>query len=96
MRKKNTEILADVIRQVLKEQRIEKPLYEHRVINAWPVVLGKNIMQYTSALNVKNGVLYVQITSAALRQDLHMSRSEIKKALNNHVGADIITEIVFR
>ncbi|MDR1585288.1 MAG: DUF721 domain-containing protein [Prevotellaceae bacterium] len=96
MRKKNTELLADVIRQVLKQQGLDKPLYERRLIDAWSVVLGKSIMQYTSGLNIKNRTLYVQITSSALRQDLFMSREEIKNALNNHVGSDVITAIVFR
>jgi len=34
MRKKNTELLSDVIRQVLKEQHLDKPLYEKRLIDA--------------------------------------------------------------
>ena len=96
MRKKNTELLSDVIRQVLKEQRLERPLYEKRLIDAWSVVLGKNVVQYTSDLDIKNRVLFVQITSAALRHELFLSREEIKNSLNKHVGADIITEIVFR
>ena len=96
MRKKNTELLSDVIQQVLKEQRLEQPLYEKRLIAAWSVVLGKNILQYTSDLNIKNRVLYVQMTSSALRHELFLSREEIKNSLNKHVGADVITEIVFR
>ena len=96
MRKKNTESLAAVIQQILKEQRLEQPLYEKRLIAAWSVVLGKNIEQYTSELSIKNRVLYVQITSAALRHELFLSREEIKNSLNSHVGAEVITEIVFR
>jgi len=96
MRKKNTELLSDVIRQVLKEQHLDKPLYEKRLIDAWPFVLGSNIMQYTSDLNIKNKVLYVSLTSSVLRHDLFMSREEIKKSLNKQVGAEVIVDIVFR
>ena len=96
MRKKNTELLSDVIRQVLKEQRLDQPLYEQRLINGWSVVLGKNVEQYTSDLSIKKRMLYVQMTSAALRHELFLSREEIRNALNKHVGAEIITEIVFR
>ena len=96
MRKKNTELLSDVIRQVLKEQRLDQPLYEQRLINGWSVVLGKNVEQYTSDLSIKKRILYVQMTSAALRHELFLSREEIRNALNKHVGAEIITEIVFR
>lgn len=96
MRKKNTEILSDVIRQVLKEQHLDRPLNEKRIIDAWPVVLGNNIMNYTSELIIKNRVLYVTLTSSVLRHDLFLSREEIKKSLNNHVGQEVIVDIMFR
>lgn len=96
MRKKNTEMLKDVIRQVLKEQHLDRPLYEKRLIDAWPLVLGKNIMNYTTDLNIKNKVLFVQLSSSVLRHDLFMSREEIKNSLNKQVGAEVIVDIVFR
>lgn len=96
MRKKNTEILSDVIRQVLKEQHLDAPLNEKRIIDAWPLVLGNNILQYTSDLIIKNKVLYVSLTSSVLRHDLFLSREEIKKSLNKQVGTEVITDIIFR
>jgi predicted nucleic acid-binding Zn ribbon protein len=96
MRKKNTELLADVIHQVLKEQHLDRPLNEKRLIEAWPLVLGDNIVQYTSDLSIKKRVLYVSLTSSVLRQDLFISREEIKKSLNKHVGTEVIVDIVFR
>lgn len=96
MRKKNTEQLSDVIRQVLKEQHLDKPLNEKRLIDAWPVVLGNNIMQYTSELSIKNKVLFVKLTSSVLRHDLFLSREEIKTSLNKYVGSEVIIDIMFR
>jgi predicted nucleic acid-binding Zn ribbon protein len=96
MRKKNTELLSDVIRQVLKEQHLDKPLNEKRLIEAWPLVLGNNIMQYTTELSIKNKVLYVNLNSSVLRHDLFLSREEIKNSLNKQVGFDVISEIIFR
>jgi hypothetical protein len=96
MRKKNTELLSDVIRQVLKEQHLDKPLNEKRLIDAWPTVLGNNIVQYTTELIIKNRVLYVTLTSSVLRHDLFLSREEIKKSLNNQVGVEVIVDIVFK
>jgi len=96
MRKKNTEMLRDVIRQVLKEQHLDKPLYEKRLIEAWPLVLGSNIMQYTSDLSIKRKVLYVSLNSSVLRHDLFLSREEIKNSLNKQVGAEVIVDIIFK
>lgn len=96
MRRRNTELISDVIQQFLKQKKLEKPLYEKRIIEAWPEVLGKNIVAYTSELSIKNKVLYVQLTSSVLRHDLFISREQIVKSLNNHVGATVIDDIIFR
>ncbi len=96
MRKKNTELLSDIIYQVLKEQKLDKPLNEKRLIDAWPLVLGENILNYTTDLIIKKRVLYVSLNSSVLRHDLFLSREEIKKSLNKQVGTEVILDIVFR
>ncbi|WP_289225572.1 DciA family protein, partial [Bacteroides acidifaciens] len=40
--------------------------------------------------------LYVHLTSAALRQELLMGREMLIRALNEKVGATVITNIIFR
>lgn len=96
MRRRNTESIRDVIQQFLKQKKLEKPLNEKRIIDAWPEVLGKNIVAYTSELNIKNKILYVKLSSAVLRHDLFISRENIVESLNNHVGYHVIDDIVFR
>jgi predicted nucleic acid-binding Zn ribbon protein len=96
MRRRNTETLGNTIQQFLKQSKLDKPLYEKRVIDAWPKVLGKSIMNYTGELSVKNKKLYVTITSSVLRHDLFISRDQILRSLNKHVGRDVINEIIFR
>ncbi len=89
-------MLSDVIRQVLKSQHLDKPLNEKRLIDAWPLILGNNIMKYTTGLSIKNRILYVSLSSSVLRHDLFLSREEIVKSLNKQVGTDVIVDIVFR
>jgi predicted nucleic acid-binding Zn ribbon protein len=96
MRKKNTELLNDIIVQVLKNNHLDKPLNEKRLMDAWPVVLGNNILKYTTHLSIKNKILYVSLTSSVLRHDLFLSREEIRKSLNKQVGTDVIVDIIFR
>ncbi len=96
MRRRNTETIRDVIEQFLKQKKLDKPLFEKKIVDAWPEVLGKNIMSYTGNLSVKNRKLYVTITSSVLRHDLFISRENIVESLNKHVGSHVIDEIVFR
>lgn len=96
MQRKNTEQVGAVIAQFFREMGLEKPMLEHRVVEAWPRLMGQLVQKYTKSIEVKNGVLYVQITSAALRQELFIARYHLVNKLNEEVGADIINDIRLR
>lgn len=93
MKRQNTESLGAVIMQLLREQGLEKPLLEHRVIEAWPRLLGTTVAHYTGKMEVKDGVLYVRIQSAALRHELFLCRLKLVEKLNAEVGADVLSDI---
>ncbi len=96
MKRQNTQSVGAVIAQVLRENGLEKPLLEHRLIEAWPTLMGSLVQKYTGTIEIQNGVLIVQIKSAALRQELFIARHQLVERLNNEVGADIITDIRLR
>jgi len=96
MKKTNTSRVGGVILQYLRETGLETPLNEHRLIQAWGTVLGPAVSRYTKELRIYNQVLFVTITSAALRNELMMRRAELTARLNAEVGAQVITQIVLR
>lgn len=96
MKRNNAEQIGVLIRNFLRQESLESPLNERRLINAWLEVLGPVIASYTRDLFIKNQVLYVSLTSAALRQELMMGRELLVRNLNQHVGAQVITNIIFR
>lgn len=96
MRRNNAEQIGDVIRIFLRQNALEAPLNEYRLVQAWQDVVGPAIYKYTSNLYIKNQTLYVHLTSSVLRQELMMGRALLVKNLNNHVGAQVIVDIVFR
>lgn len=96
MKRNNTEQIGLLLRRFMREEGLETPLNEQRLINAWKDVLGPTIASYTGNLYIKNQILYVHLTSAPLRQELMMGRDLLVKNLNKHVGATVITNIIFR
>lgn len=96
MKKNNTENVSGVILQYLRETGLETPLNEHRLIQAWGTVLGPAVSKYTKELKIYNQVLFVTVSSAAMRNELMMRRTELVSRLNSHVGAQVITQIVLR
>ncbi len=96
MKRSNALPIGDMIRRFLREEGLESPLNEYRLIQAWETVLGKAIAKYTGKLYIKNQTLHVHITSPALRQNLQMSKQTIIHRLNEAVGAQVIVDIVFQ
>ncbi|MDR0894405.1 MAG: DUF721 domain-containing protein [Prevotellaceae bacterium] len=96
MKRNQAQSIGDLIRIYLRQESLETPLNEQRLINAWGEVMGPVIASYTQGLFIKNQVLHVHLTSAALRQELMMGRDMLVRNLNHHVGAAVITNIVFR
>ncbi|WP_281643869.1 DUF721 domain-containing protein [Bacteroides zoogleoformans] len=96
MKRNNAEQIGMLIRNFLRQESLETPLNEHRLINAWPEVLGSVVASYTREIYIKNQVLYVHIMSAALRQELMMGRELLVRNLNCYVGVQVITNIIFR
>lgn len=95
MKRNEVEPIGKLILKYLREESLESPLNEQRLIDAWPQLLGP-MAAYTSDLFIKNDVLYVHITSAALRQELMMGRELLIRNLNKKVGATVIHNIIFR
>jgi predicted nucleic acid-binding Zn ribbon protein len=95
MKRNNAEQIGKLIQQFLRQESLESPLNEQRLLDAWPQILGPTIASYTQNLYIKNQTLYVHLTSAAL-QELMMAREKLVRSLNQKVGATVIVNIIFR
>lgn len=96
MRRRNTEEVTDVLYQYLRANGLEGPLNEYRLLQAWEEVMGPAVARYTTQKYLQNQSLCVHLTSAALKADLMMRRTEIVKALNDKVGSIVIYDLVLR
>ena len=96
MRRGEIKSIAEIVRATCREEGLETPLNEYRLVQAWSQVLGKAVQTYTKDLKIYNQVLFVKVTSSVLRQELMMNRKSLVRRLNDHVKAQVITDIVFR
>ena len=96
MRRKNAETIGQVLRQFLRQEGLETPLNQHRIIDQWYALMGEGVAAYTGEVYIRNQCLYVQIMSPALRDTLMMDCNRLDKRLNEAVGAQVITRVMFR
>ncbi len=94
MRKTNEKPLKAAIEEFLDTFHLRDKLNQAKVIQAWEKVVGGMVARNTSQLHIRNKVLYVKVSSAALRNELLFARTKIMNALNKEVGAVVIEDIV--
>ena len=93
MKRTDAQTLDSVLAEWIRENGLEKPLLEHRVVEQWGEILGKTIARYTRDIEMKDGMLRVRITNAALRQELFEQRFRLIQKLNDAVGGDVVKDI---
>lgn len=80
----------------MHEEQLDTQLDEYRASALWPQLVGPGINRYTVSRDVRNGVMYVKLSSAALRQELMMGRSQLARRINDMLGREVIRDIVFQ
>ena len=57
MKRNDAEQIGEMIRKFFRQNALEAPLNEYRLIQAWKDVVGPAITKYTSNLYIKNQIL---------------------------------------
>lgn len=83
------------MRDLLKTYRLEQRFDETRLLASWEQVMTKAVAQKTSRIFIKNKVLFVELTSAALKHELNQSKQAVLDRFAEAIGPDIIAEVVF-
>ena len=87
--------IKELVMRNLRQQGLEMPLLQKRLVEAWPVVAGEALGRYTLNAWIQNQTLYVKLSSPALRADLSMRRAEFVALLNQYVDNQVIADIRF-
>lgn len=95
MFRKKVRSIAELLPEFLRQEGLETPLLQRRLIDSWDTVVGAPIAAYCGEKFIKNQTLYVKILNPALRADLTMNRSILVHRLNEQVGAQVIADIRF-
>ena len=88
--------LSDVLKHIMESNNLQKGLDKIDVREAWKNLMGNGVNNYTREIMLKNGTLYVELTSAVLREELSYGREKIVKMINEDLGREVVTNVVLR
>lgn len=89
-------LIGDVLKQFIQKNKLEKGLDAVDVKQAWINLMGAGVNNYTQEITLKNGVLYVWLTSAVLREELLYGKQKIIKMMNEEVGKTVVNDLILR
>ena len=94
--KNNEQLLKDLLQQFIDKSGRQRLYDERRVLSLWAEVVDPVVVQNTQCKDIKNGVLTVKVTNAALRFELLARKSEIIKQLNDRLSVEVVKDVIFR
>ena len=88
--------LGDALSQWLKLSGHGARLKDAEAEAAWKEVMGEAVSRKTRYLRVRDGVMTVELDSAPMKEEFLMARTRIRTLINEHLGSEVIREVLIR
>jgi hypothetical protein len=92
----NENSVAEVLKQIISSNKLESGMNQVAVIDAWKSLMGNGVNTYTQQVMLKGTTLYVDLTSAVLREELSYGKDKIIRMINDELGQEVIKQVVLR
>ncbi len=88
--------LSDVLKEFVDKNQLQEGLDKVDVKDAWLQLMGNGVNHYTTNVQLKKDILYVDLSSSVLREELSYGKEKIMTMLNEHIGKELIKKIILR
>jgi hypothetical protein len=92
----NESSIGEVLKQIIQVNKLQSGMDQVSVKDAWVSLMGNGVNSYTKNVVLKGSTLYVELTSAVLREELTHGKSKIIAMINEELKRDIVKEVVLR
>ncbi|MDD3004407.1 DUF721 domain-containing protein [Flavobacterium sp.] len=92
----NENTIGEVLKFIIQENKLQGGIDEISVKEAWKAIMGNGVNSYTKSVVLKNATLYVELTSAVLREELSYGKKKIIEMINEELRRDVIKDVVLR
>lgn len=98
MTKRNNEHqkISDILKEFVDSNKLQTGLDKVNVREAWENLMGNGVNNYTTAIKLERDILYVQLSSSVLREELSYGKEKIITMLNEVLGKEVIKKLVLR
>jgi predicted nucleic acid-binding Zn ribbon protein len=87
--------VGEVLGNSLKRLDLSYRLHEYGIWPVWDEVVGKTIAVNAQPEKIRNGTLFVKVTSSVWMQQLQFMKEMIAEKLNNRLNREVVKNIFF-
>ncbi|MGQ2982609.1 DUF721 domain-containing protein [Flavobacterium sp.] len=88
--------ISDVLKEFMQANNLQPGMDKINVRDAWKNLMGNGVNNYTRDIMLKGTTLYVELTSAVLREELSYGKEKIIKMINEELKREVVATIVLR
>lgn len=92
----NESPISDILKEIIQVNKLQPGMDQISVKEAWKSLMGNGVNSYTRNVVLKGSTLYVELTSAVLREELSYGKDKIIKMINDELRREIVKEVVLR
>ena len=92
----NESSIGDILKEIIEANKLDKGLNQISVVDAWKNLMGNGVNNYTRNVLLKGSTLYVELTSAVLREELSYGKDKIIKMINEELGREVVKDVVLK
>jgi len=96
MRRDNSKKLDFIIKKLMRNPKLQLGLDKLKALDAWTEIIGDTLSKYVLEQKIHNGILYVKLKSAVVRNELSYKKSDLICQINKKIGKKLISEIQLR
>ena len=90
----NTQHIGQAIQQLLNRYHLNVKFDEANLLASWERLAGKPVAKRTKKLYIRGKVLFVELESPSMKNDLNLHKSQLMEILHKEFGKDVVKDIV--
>lgn len=95
MSEDSTQSFKDAFGKFLKQEHLDHTYKQKQLINSWERIMGRPIASRTTKMYFRGRTLFVELSSAALKDELNRSRELVLSRIEEHMNERLIDEVRF-
>lgn len=92
----NESSVGDVLREIIQSNKLQPGIDQVAVKEAWKNLMGNGVNNYTRNVMLKGYTLYVEVSSAVLREELSYGKDKIIAMINKELDREVVKDVILR